>query len=105
MFSTLKDVLNEKWYSNKDNLIIKLYTPGHVYEYEIFSVYEIKAESYYTSSSFASNRIFLEFLNKIKARSIHNFNIDLSSDDQILTLSTCSNNNAYRTVLHAKQIN
>lgn len=105
MFATLKNVLKENWYSNNDNLIIDLYTPETLIQYKVFSVYEIKAESYYAMTSFASDKIYLEFLNNIKSRSIHNFNVDLSSNDQILTLSTCSNNTAYRIVLHAKKIN
>ena len=105
MFSSLKNVLNKNWYSNDDNLIINLYTPSAITQYQVFSVYEIKAESYYCSTSFASDKTFLSFLNDMKSRSIHNFNVDLSSDDKILTLSTCSDNNAYRTVLHAKKIN
>ena len=104
MFATLKDTLKEGWYSNNDNLVISLYTSTGLIKYQVFSVYEIKAESYYCTSSFVSNKSFLNFLNDLKIRSIHNFNVDLSSSDQILTLSTCSNNNAYRTVLHAKKI-
>lgn len=37
-------------------------------------------------------------------RSIKEFNTDVSKDDNILTLSTCANNNKYRVVLHAKKI-
>ena len=104
MFSTLKRVTTENWYSNNENLTINLYTPSALMQYQVFSVYESKAESYYCISSFASNESFLSFLKDLKSRSIHDFNVDLSSDDQILTLSTCSDNNAYRTVLHAKKI-
>ena len=104
MFSSLKNVLNENWYSNDDNRIINLYTPSALIQYQVFSVYEIKAESYYCTSSFASDKMFLSFLHDMKSRSIHNFNVDLSFTDRILTLSTCSDNNAYRTVLHAKEI-
>ena len=31
--------------------------------------------------------------------------VDVSKDDNILTLSTCANNNKYRVVLHAKKVN
>lgn len=104
MFSSLKNVMKENWYSNDENQIISLYTPSDLIQYQVFSVYEVKAESYYCISSFASDKTFLSFINDMKSRSIHNFNVDLSSNDQILTLSTCSDNNAYRTVLHAKKI-
>ena len=104
MFASLIDTLSEDWYSNDDNQIVKLYTQEDVLQYQVFSAYEIKTENYYTISSFASEDTFLSFLNTLKSRSIHDFNVDLSSDDHILTLSTCSNNSAYRTVLHAKRI-
>ena len=40
----------------------------------------------------------------LKKRSIKDFNVDVSKDDNILTLSTCANNNKYRVVLHAKKV-
>lgn len=104
MFSSLKNILNEDWYTNKNNLIIKLYTKNGLDEYQVFSLYEIKAESYYITTDFNSNSSYLSFITKLKNRSIFNFNIDLSAEDKILTLSTCSNNNANRIVLHAKKI-
>ena len=105
MFASLRNVLKENWYSDENNLTIKLYLPSGEIQYKVFSVYEIRAESYYTTPTFASDATFLEFLNTIKSHSIHNFNVDLTAEDQILTLSTCSNNNAFRTVLHAKKVN
>ena len=105
MFASLKNTLKEDWYSNEKNLIVNLYTSTGSEQYQVFSSYEIKAESYYTISLFASDKTYLSFLNEMKSRSIHNFNVDLNSNDKILTLSTCSDNTAYRTVLHAKKIN
>ena len=40
----------------------------------------------------------------IMVRSINNFETDVKTDDNILTLSTCANNNKYRIVLHAKKL-
>ena len=105
MFASLKNVLKEKWYSDENNLIIKLFVPSGEIQYRVFSVYEIRAENYYATPKFANDATFSEFLNTIKSHSIHNFNIDLTTEDQVLTLSTCSNNSAFRTVLHAKKIN
>lgn len=104
MFGTLKNTLKEEWYSNKDNHIIELYTENGLEQYEVFSCYEIKAETYYLTKVFASNDKFENFVETLKNRSVYNFNVDISGTDSILTLSTCSNNNAYRTVLHAKKI-
>lgn len=105
MFSTLRNILKDEWYNNEDNLIVKLYTPDGLIEYKVFSVYEVRAESYFATTLFASDSSYLGFLNNIKNRSIHDFNVELSEKDSIITLSTCSNNSAFRTVLHAKKIN
>lgn len=104
MFAGLKNTLKKQWYSNEDNLVIELYTPDGLIKYKVFSVYEIKAENYYASQFFGTDNSYLEFLKNMKSRSIYDFNQELTANDQIITLSTCSNNNAYRTVLHAKMI-
>ena len=104
MFASLRNILKENWYLNEDNLTVNLYTPDGLTKYKVFSVYEIRAEGYYATPSFVSDKTYSDFLNTLKSRSVHNFDVDLTSSDQILTLSTCSNNNAFRTVLHAKKI-
>ena len=45
----------------------------------------------------------MDFLNTIKSRSIYNFNTNLTTEDRILTLSTCYSDSE-RTVVHAKLI-
>ena len=69
----------------------------------MFSIYKIKDEDYYIKTGFEENE-FLEFIDRLKNRSIKDFNVDLTTEDNILTLSTCANNNKYRIVLHAKKI-
>ena len=51
-----------------------------------------------------NDNLFNEFLNKIKSRSVYNFNVDVSDTDNILTLSTCDNSGKKRVVMHAKKI-
>ena len=48
---------------------------------------------------------FDEFVNTLKSRSNYDFGEDLSSDDKIITLSTCTDDNNGRKVIHAKKIN
>ena len=104
MFGTLRKTLNKKWYTNKDNRIITFVTEYGSSEYEVFSLYNIKAESYYINTKFKNNDEFYKFLTTIKNRSIYNFNINLDKNDEIITLSTCSSGASNRTVLHAKRI-
>ena len=105
MFGSLKSILDKEWYENEDNKSLIFATPEGVYEYEVFSVYKIDNEEYYISTSFNNDKEYMKFLNTIKKRSKHNFNVELSETDHILTLSTCSNNGSKRVVLHARLLN
>ena len=103
MFGTLKNILNEEWYSNEENHIIDLITEQENQKYQVFSVYKIENEDYYINTDFEENE-FKDFIQTLKNRSIKDFNIEITENDSILTLSTCGNSNKYRVVLHAKRI-
>ena len=97
-------MVKSKWYNNEENYIIKLITENEEQKYEVFSVYQIKSEDYYIDTDFNNNE-FEEFVQTLKNRSVKDFNVEITSEDSILTLSTCANNNKYRVVLHAKRLN
>ena len=101
MFGSIKNVIKKEWYNNENNKYIILATENEYSIYEVFSVYQIEKEDYYIKTDFNSDKEFEEFLQKVKERSIKDFNIDISKENSILTLSTCANNNKYRVVLHA----
>lgn len=102
MFGSLKDVIKEEWYNNEENKYITFVTENEYQTYQVFSVYQIEKEDYYIQTNFQNNE-FEEFIKTIKQRSKKDFNVDVTSKDNILTLSTCANNNKYRVVLHAKK--
>lgn len=104
MFGSLKWVINEDWYNNEDNKYITLITENETQVYEVFSVYQIEKEDYYIQTNFDTEKEFNTFAQTIKKRSKKDFNVDVNENDNILTLSTCANNNKYRVVLHAKKI-
>ena len=103
MFGSLKDVITEEWYNNEENKYITFVTENDYQTYQVFSVYQIKTEDYYIQTEFKSNE-FTEFIDTITKRSKKNFGINVSKEDTILTLSTCSNNNKYRVVLHSVRV-
>ena len=103
MFGSLSKTLKSNWYNNKDNHIIILSTETENTMWQIFSVYKIPEETYYITTNFNSDNDYQKFLNTIKERSIHNFSTNLTTDDNILTLSTCYSDTE-RTVVHAKLI-
>ena len=104
MFGTLKNILKKEWQENENNKKITFITENESCTYEVFSVYEIQAEDYYTTVYFKDDENFQEFIEKIKSRSKKDFNVNVTNENQILTLSTCANNNKYRVVLHAVKL-
>lgn len=103
MFGTLTNVLEKSWYNNKENHIIEFVTEKENAKYQVFSVYKIEPEDYYITTKFTENT-FVKYINTVKARSIKDFDIEVTPEDKILTLSTCDNTYTQRIVLHAKKI-
>lgn len=104
MFGSIPDsVLSNSWQKNENNHIIKMSTPTSNTVWKIFSVYTVEPETYYLKTAF-STESFQEFINTIKNRSVYNFNTDITTDDKILTLSTCDNTGTKRVVVHAKLV-
>ena len=106
MFGSLVWCLKDSWLQNKENHYIKLSTPYSNTVWRIFSIYTIIPEVYYLKTSFESNEEHQDFLNKIKRRSVYDFKFkdELTPDDKILTLSTCTDDGTKRIVIHAKMI-
>ena len=104
MFGTLSNVFKEEWLSNKKNHYINFSTLNNNMVWEVFSTYIIEKEEYYIQSNFSSNEEYISFLNTIKNRSTYKYDVNISKEDKILTLSTCTNVGEGRTVLHAKLI-
>ncbi len=104
MFGSLVWVLKESWYTNEENHYIKLSTPTSNTVWKIFSIYTIKPEVYYLKTYFDTDNQHQEFINTIAKRSIYNFGEDVSNNDKILTLSTCTDDGTKRIVIHAKMI-
>lgn len=104
MFGTLSNVFKEEWLSNKENYYINFSTLNNNMVWEVFSTYTIEKEEYYIQSNFSSDEEYISFLNTIKNRSTYKYDVNISKEDKILTLSTCTNVGEGRTVLHAKLI-
>lgn len=106
MFGSLAWCLKKSWYTNEENQYIKLSTPYSNTVWRVFSIYTIKPEVYYLKTYFSSNEEHQDFLNTISKRTIYDFNLDeeLTTDDKILTLSTCSDDGTKRIVIHSKMI-
>lgn len=101
MFGTLRKVLNNGWINNTNNYVIKISTEKENSLWQIFSIYHIPTTNDYLQTEFKDEREYQRFLNILKNRSNHNFNTSITSNDTILTLSTCYNDSE-KMVVHAK---
>lgn len=101
MFGTLYKAKSSSWYTKPDNQIIEFNTLYDNMKWQIFSIYTIETTNDYLISDFSTSEKYQDFINLITDRSIYEFNAPVSTNDKILTLSTCSNNGQKRLVIHA----
>lgn len=104
VFGSLKDTLDKKWQSNKDNLAIYISTPNENMIFQIFSIYTIKSESYYINTLFNNKNEKSKWLDTMIKRNTSVINTSVDTNDKILTLSTCLDDNGGRVVVQAKLI-
>lgn len=103
MFGSLRNALTNGWLNNSNNYVIKLSTEYENTLWQVFSVYHIPTTSDYLKVDFNTDEQFNSFTNMLIERSSYNFNTNVSSNDRILTLSTCYDKTD-KVVLHAKLI-
>lgn len=101
-FGSVSNIFTDSWYQ-QSNHTIWLLNESHKYLYRIFSVYYIDPEIYYLQTNMSKDS-YLNFLNTLKVRSVYSFDENISIDDKIITLSTCTEDNQGRKVVHAKLI-
>ena len=103
MFGSLKNILKSGWLNNTNNYVVKLSTETENTLWQVFSVYHIPTTSDYIQVNFSSNMEFTNWTTMLINRSYYNFNTSVNENDNVLTLSTCYNDNE-KVVLHAKLI-
>ena len=103
MFGSLKKIFKNGWLNDTNNFVIKLSTEKANTLWQVFSIYHIPVTSDYLKTKFINDTEFLEFCNMLIKRSSYDFKTNVSINNQILTLSTCYNDNE-RMAIHAKLI-
>ena len=98
MFHGVTDFFNNSIFENE---YIYLYTMDGVYVYKAFAIYDTRPDSGYIRTEFETAEEFTEFLTQMQSRSRIKSDVQLSAEDHILTLSTCTNYNNGRYALHA----
>ena len=101
MFGSLLEYKNQAYYDAHDT--IRVCMPDKDMEYRIFSAYTAHVDSATYYMSFADDAQFNEMIDHMKANSEIQSEVMPDTDDQILTLSTCTPAGAkkYRFVVNA----
>ena len=101
MFGTLR-----KYFQSQDSLpgrYIWICTPDKNYRYEIFSSHVVDAAGEVYTLFSAPDQQFQQYLDSMKAQSLVDFGVDVTKEDKIITLSTCTGNDATRFVVQARR--
>lgn len=103
MFAQLEKFKDESFW--KENNKIKLTQGDKEYVYEVFSAYFVNPDFDYLRNNFNSTEEYQSYLNTIRSKSLFSSDLNVGTDDKIITLSTCSYefDNA-RTVIHGRLI-
>lgn len=88
-FKYLVNYLDGNYYEK--NKYITLFTNNNTITYEIFSIYLTNDNYEYSKINFNNDMDYLNHLNYLKSKSIYFNNLDLNSNDYVITLQTCMN--------------
>lgn len=102
MFGTLHEFRKQETYDKSPYFWI--YTKDRIYKYEIFSCAEVGTYSEIYQIDFASSEQFQNFIDVAKSRSVVATNADVSLNDTVVTLSTCTGNTETRFVVQGKRV-
>jgi len=103
MFGELDNFKRESFF--KENNKFKIEYKDKTYTYEVFSVYIGDASENFVEVSFDSDEEYIDYLNRIKSKSLFKSDIEVSNKDKIVTLYTCSYEfDGARTVVNGKLI-
>ena len=101
MFGTLHNLLKKEVQEKNENEIVFI-TENETTTYQIFSTYIIEPEDYYIKTDIKDEE-YNDFLTTIKNRSNYDYKINVGTEDNVLTLSTCTDNGKKRVVVHARK--
>lgn len=103
MFGELSKYKDEAYY--KEHEIITLDTLEQPTKWQIFSVYVYSPENQFFQFEFETEQDYRIYLNKIVESSLYSTDIEVSTEDQLLSLVTCTYEiSDARLIVHAKRV-
>ena len=104
MFAPVIDYVNGGYNFFNEHRFITLDTREGTTTYEIFSVQETDSSSNVYTVGFWPGENFNNFLQGIKNSSSYDTGVSVNGNDQVISLSTCTNVGEGRVLLHAKRV-
>lgn len=76
-----------------------IYTPDHIYRCDIAAFYEVKADVSEYPTIFAQGDEKQFYMENVKKRALYDTGVELSTEDKLVTLSTCTRSSSSRFVI------
>lgn len=101
MFGYLKNYKEKEYYEEHPEIVI--YTPEGKGVYEIFSCGEVSASGFVYNRFVKEDDKYAKYVKQLKAESLYDTGVEVSKEDQVLILSTCTKTGAdYRMIVAAR---
>lgn len=102
MFGTLKKFREEGVFEKSPYFWI--YTPEKIYKYEIFACHEVGYTSKTYQLTFEDDDDFMAYIKEAFDNSVVQSDASVSTEDQVVTLSTCTGNETTRFIVQGQKI-
>lgn len=93
-FGSLENYYSKDYYDKHKYIYIT--TQKNIYKYEIFSVYVETSDFTYMNINFSNDEEWYSHILKLQSKSMYEIDSNLSKNDNILIMQTCSNNQEYK---------
>lgn len=104
MFGKLKNYQDYSLWNNSGNDVLYIYTGNVIKEYKIFSCYISEAISDTYTFNFPTLESMRDYAVNMKAKSMYDTGVDVSTATQVITLSTCTNDGEQRFIVHGMYV-
>lgn len=104
MFGKLKNYQYYSFWNNSGNDVLYIYTGNVIKEYKIFSCYISEAISDTYTFNFPTLESMRDYAVNMKAKSMYDTGVDVSTATQVITLSTCTNDGEQRFIVHGMYV-
>ena len=102
MFGSLKNYRDQEVY--KKSPYFWIYTPTRIYKYEIFACAEVDKFGQDYQITFRDKEDFQEFIYRAQDQALYDTGVDVNYTDTVVTLSTCTGNEATRFIVQGKRV-